>query len=154
MEKRENLGLKVSAMGLGCMSMSQGYGSAERKESERTLHRALDIGYTFLDTASVYGTGHNESLLGETLRNRRDEFFLASKCGIINKDGKRGFDGTPKNISQTLDDSLKRLNTDYIDLYFLHRRDFNVPIEESVGALADAVKAGKNWSHWSLRMFI
>ena len=95
-----------------------------------------------MDTASVYGTGHNESLLGETLRNRRDE-FLASKCGIINKDGKRGVDGTPKNISQTLDDSLKRLDTDYIDLYYLHRRDFNVPIEESVGALADAVKAGK-----------
>jgi len=143
MEQRKLGGLKVSAMGLGCMSMSQGYGSAERKESERTLHRALDIGYTFLDTASVYGTGHNESLLGETLRNRRDEFFLASKCGIINKDGKRGVDGTPKNISQTLDGSLKRLNTDYIDLYYLHRRDFNVPIEESVGALADAVKAGK-----------
>ena len=77
MEQRKLGGLKVSAMGLGCMSMSQGYGSAERKESERTLHRALDIGYTFLDTASVYGTGHNESLLGETLRNRRDEFFLA-----------------------------------------------------------------------------
>ena len=88
MEQRKLGGLKVSAMGLGCMSMSQGYGSAERKESERTLHRALDIGYTFLDTASVYVTGHNESLLGETLRNRRDEFFLASKCGIINKDGK------------------------------------------------------------------
>ena len=123
--------------------MSQGYGSAERKESERTLHRALDIGYTFLDTASVYGTGHNERLLGEVLRNRRNEFVLASKCGIINKGGKRGVDGTPKNISQTLDESLKRLNTDYIDLYYLHRRDFKVPIEESVGALGDAVKAGK-----------
>ena len=143
MEQRKLGDLKVSAVGLGCMSMSQGYGSAERKESERTLHRALDIGYTFLDTASVYGTGHNERLLGEVLRNRRNEFVLASSCGIINKGGKRGVDGTPKNISQTLDESLKRLNTDYIDLYYLHRRDFKVPIEESVGALGDAVKAGK-----------
>ena len=143
MEQR-NLGdLKVSALGLGCMSMSQGYGSADRKESEKALHRALDVGYTFLDTASIYGIGHNESLIGEVLGNRRNEFVLASKCGVINRDGKRGVDCSPKNITQTLEGSLKRLNTEYIDLYYLHRRDFNVPIEESVGALADAVKDGK-----------
>ena len=142
--KERNLGaLKVSAIGLGCMSMSQGYGTADRKESERALHRALDVGYTFLDTASVYGVGHNETLIGEVLGKRRNEFILASKCGIINKDGKRGVDGTPQNIQDTLDSSLRRLNTDYIDLYYLHRRDFRVPIEESVGALADAVRAGK-----------
>ena len=143
MEQRKLGDLTVSAIGLGCMSMSQGYGTADRKESERALHRALDIGYTFLDTASVYGIGHNESLIGEVLHSRRDEYVLASKCGITNKDGKRGVDGTPKNITQTLDESLQRLNTEYIDLYYLHRRDFNVPIEDSVGALADAVRAGK-----------
>ena len=142
MEQRKLGGLKVSAMGLGCMSMSQGYGSAERKESERTLHRALDIGYIFWTQRAFTVLVIMKASLGDP-KKPRDEFFLASKCGIINKDGKRGVDGTPKNISQTLDDSLKRLNTDYIDLYYLHRRDFNVPIEESVGALADAVKAGK-----------
>jgi len=125
------------------MSMSQSYGVADRKESERTLHRALDLGYTFLDTASLYGLGHNESLIGKVLPARRSEFLLASKCGIINKGGKRAVDCTPENIKKTCEESLRRLNTDVIDLYYLHRRDFNVPIEESVGALADFVKAGK-----------
>ena len=143
MEKRKLGELTVSAIGLGCMSMSQGYGEADRSESERALHGALDAGYTFLDTASVYGVGHNETLIGEVLRSRRDEYILASKCGIINRDGKRGVDGTPENIKRTLDESLQRLKMDYIDLYYLHRRDKNVPIEESVGVLADAVKAGK-----------
>lgn len=143
MEERKIGALKVSAIGLGCMSMSQGYGKADREESERALHHALDVGYTFLDTASVYGVGHNESLIGEVLGDRREEFVLASKCGIVNRDGKRGVDGSPDNIKKTLDESLQRLNMDYIDLYYLHRRDFNVPIEESVGALGDAVRAGK-----------
>jgi len=123
--------------------MSQGYGSADRDESERALHRALDVGYTFLDTASIYGIGHNETLIGEVLGSRRDEYILASKCGIINRDGKRGVDCTPENVLQTLDESLQRLGMDYIDLYYLHRRDPNVPIEESAGALATAVQAGK-----------
>ena len=143
MEQRKLGQLKVSAIGLGCMSMSQGYGLADRKESERALHKALDVGYTFLDTASVYGLGHNEILIGEVLGKRRSEFILASKCGIINSEGKREVDGTPQNIRETLDASLKRLNTDFIDLYYLHRRDFGVPIEESVGALGDAVRSGK-----------
>ena len=125
------------------MSMSQSYGEANRQESERTLHRALDIGYTFLDTASLYGHGHNETLLGEVLSERRNEFILASKCGIVDREGKRAVDCTPENVKRTCEDSLRRLNTDVIDLYYLHRRDFNVPIEESVGALADCVSAGK-----------
>lgn len=143
MQERKLGELSVSAVGLGCMSMSQGYGSADRDESERALHRALDVGYTFLDTASIYGIGHNETLIGEVLGSRRDEYILASKCGIINRDGKRGVDCTPENVLQTLDESLQRLGMDYIDLYYLHRRDPNVPIEESVGALATAVQAGK-----------
>jgi aryl-alcohol dehydrogenase-like predicted oxidoreductase len=125
------------------MSMSQSYGAADRQESERTLHHALDIGYTFLDTASLYGLGHNESLIGEVLASRRHEFILASKCGIVNRDGKRAVDCTPENVKKTCEDSLRRLNTEVIDLYYLHRRDFKVPIEESVGALADFVRAGK-----------
>ncbi|MDD9889966.1 MAG: aldo/keto reductase [Gammaproteobacteria bacterium] len=143
MQQRRIGKLSVSAVGLGCMSMSQGYGSADRDESERALHRALDVGYTFLDTASIYGIGHNETLIGEVLGSRRDEFVLASKCGIVNRDGKRGVDCTPANVLQTLDESLQRLGMEYIDLYYLHRRDPSVPIEESVGALATAVKAGK-----------
>jgi aryl-alcohol dehydrogenase-like predicted oxidoreductase len=142
--KTRQLGeFQVSALGLGCMSMSQSYGETNRQESERTLHRALDIGYTFLDTASLYGLGHNEILLGEVLPERRNEFILASKCGIVDKDGKRAVDCTPENVKKTCEDSLRRLNTDVIDLYYLHRRDFNVPIEESVGALANCVSAGK-----------
>jgi aryl-alcohol dehydrogenase-like predicted oxidoreductase len=142
--KQRQLGeLRVSALGLGCMSMSQSYGEANRQESERTLHRALDIGYTFLDTASLYGMGHNETLNGQVLPTRRNEFILASKCGIVNKDGARVVDCSPENIKKTCEASLRRLNTDVIDLYYLHRRDFNVPIEDSVGALADFVKSGK-----------
>jgi aryl-alcohol dehydrogenase-like predicted oxidoreductase len=142
--KTRQLGeFQVSALGLGCMSMSQSYGETNRQESERTLHRALDIGYTFLDTASLYGHGHNEILLGEVLPERRNEFILASKCGIVDRDGERAVDCTPENVKKTCEDSLRRLNTDVIDLYYLHRRDFNVPIEESVGALADCVSAGK-----------
>ena len=142
--KTRQLGeLQVSALGLGCMSMSQSYGEANRAESARTLHRALDIGYTFLDTASLYGLGHNETLLGEVLSERRNEFILASKCGIVDRHGKRAIDCTPENVKKTCEDSLRRLNTDVIDLYYLHRRDFNVPIEESVGALADCISDGK-----------
>ncbi|MSR11847.1 MAG: aldo/keto reductase [Gammaproteobacteria bacterium] len=143
MQTRQLGPLRVSALGLGCMSMSQSYGVADRTESERCLHRALDCGYSFLDTASVYGLGHNETLIGEVLGSRRQQFVLASKCGIVNRDDKRAVDCTPANIRNTLDASLRRLRTDMIDLYYLHRRDFNVPIEESVGALAQAVQAGK-----------
>jgi aryl-alcohol dehydrogenase-like predicted oxidoreductase len=143
MKTRKIGSLTVSALGLGCMSMSQSYGQANRQESERALHQALDIGYSFLDTASLYGLGHNETLIGEVLQSRRSEFILASKCGIRNIDGRRVVDCTPVNIRKTCEESLRRLRTDCIDLYYLHRRDFNVPIEDSVGALADFVKSGK-----------
>ena len=133
----------MSALGLGCMSMSQSYGTADRAESERALQRALDIGYTFLDTASLYGLGHNETVIGEVLKSRRHEFTLASKCGILIRDGKRAVDGTPASIKSTCEASLRRLQTDFIDLYYLHRLDSNVPSEESVGALSDLVRAGK-----------
>lgn len=135
----------VSAIGLGCMSMSQAYGKPDPEESERALHRALDVGYTFLDTASVYGLGHNEKLIGRVLREKRGSFVLASKCGIIvdPKKGGRGVDGRPESIKTTCEQSLANLRTDVIDLYYLHRRDHSVPIEDSVGALAELVAEGK-----------
>lgn len=136
--------LEVSVIGLGCMSMSQSYGEADPAESERTLHRALDLGVTFFDTASVYGFGHNEELLGRVLGPRRHEFKLATKFGIVKyDDGRRGVDGHPDRVAARCDESLQRLKTDYIDLYYLHRLDPNVPIEDTVGAMAQLVKAGK-----------
>ncbi len=135
---------EVSAIGLGCMSMSQAYGTPDLAESERTLHRALDVGYTFLDTASIYGVGHNEKLIGRVLREKRASFVLASKCGItVEPNGGRGVDGSPAAIRRTCEQSLVNLQTDVIDLYYLHRRDHAVPIEESVGALAGLVAEGK-----------
>jgi aryl-alcohol dehydrogenase-like predicted oxidoreductase len=143
--KTRKLGpFEVSAIGLGCMSMSQAYGKADLQESERALKRALELGYTFFDTASVYGSGHNEELIGRVLGADRDRFVLASKCGIVaREDGSRGIDGRPETIRKTCEDSLRRLRTDILDLYYLHRRDFNVPIEDSVGALAELVEEGK-----------
>jgi aryl-alcohol dehydrogenase-like predicted oxidoreductase len=136
--------LEVSVIGLGCMGMSQSYGEADPAESERTLHRALDLGITFLDTANAYGLGHNEELLGRVLSKRRKEFVLATKFGIVKfADGKRGVDGRPEQVAARCEESLKRLNTDYIDLYYLHRLDRNVPIEDTVGAMAELVRAGK-----------
>jgi aryl-alcohol dehydrogenase-like predicted oxidoreductase len=136
--------LEVSAIGLGCMSMSQAYGRPDRAESERALARALDVGIDFFDTASVYGLGHNETLLGQVLGHRRSEFTLASKCGItVDDQGRRAVDGSPAFVKQTCAESLERLQTDVIDLYYLHRRDHEVPIEDSVGALAELVEEGK-----------
>lgn len=111
--------------------------------AERLLRHALDVGVTFFDTAALYGFGANEELLGQTVMDRRREFTLASKCVLGEIDGKRGLDGSPAAITQVLEDSLRRLKVDHIDLYYLHRLDANVPIEESVGALARAVEAGK-----------
>lgn len=143
--RRVKLGeLTVSAIGLGCMSMSQSYGAADPAESERTLFRALDLGVTFFDTANAYGGGHNEELIGRVLAPRRAEFVLATKFGIVrNADGTRGVDGRPEHVAERCDESLRRLNTDTIDLYYLHRLDPDVPIEETVGAMADLVRAGK-----------
>lgn len=136
---------EVSALGLGCMSMSQSYGKPDRAESERALNRALDIGYTFLDTASLYGYGHNEKLIGEVLKHRRHEYVLASKCGLFRDKvtGQRTLDASPARIREICEESLQNLQTDVIDLYYLHRIDPKVPVEESFGALADLVSEGK-----------
>jgi len=135
----------VSAIGLGCMSLSHAYGSPPpRAQAEQVLLGALDAGYTFFDTAAVYGLGHNETLVGEVLAPHRDRFTLASKCGLTDATGtQRGIDGRPETIKALCDVSLRRLQTEVIDLYYLHRWDKRVPIEESVGALAELVKAGK-----------
>jgi aryl-alcohol dehydrogenase-like predicted oxidoreductase len=137
-------GLSVSAIGLGCMGMSQSYGVPDDEESTATLHRALDLGITFFDTADVYGRGANERLVGAALGSRRAGIVLATKCGIVSEPGQpMGVDGSPAYIRQACDASLARLRTDVIDLYYLHRVDRHVPIEESVGAMADLVRQGK-----------
>ncbi len=134
----------VNAIGLGCMSMSHAYGTPDLAEAERTLEAALDIGYNFLDTAYLYGFGKNEELIGRVMKPRRHQFVLASKCGIVRSpEGKRVIDGTPASIRAVCEGSLQRLQTDVIDLYYLHRRDFKVPIEDSVGALSRLVEEGK-----------
>ena len=136
--------LEVSALGLGCMGMSQSYGKPDIPECERTLHRALELGVTFFDTANVYGGGENETLVGRVLKDKRQEFVLASKFGIVRKeDGTRGVDGDPRNVSRYCEESLKRLRTDMIDLYYLHRPDPEFPIEETGGAMSELIEAGK-----------
>lgn len=134
----------VSAIGLGCMNLSHAYG-ARPSEADATalLNRALDLGVTLFDTAAIYGVGANERLVGSAVMHRRSEFTLASKCVLDVVDGKRVLDGRPESIRRTLDAALGRLGTDHIDLYYLHRPDRNVPIEESVGELARAIEAGK-----------
>jgi len=144
MHQRKLGPFKVSAIGLGCMNMSGGYGSADRRESIRLLNECIDSGYSFLDTASLYGDGHNEQLIGDILGHRRDEYLLASKCGISrDSEGTYRIDGRPDVIRKTCEDSLRRLQTDVIDLYYLHRPDPDTEIEESVGALGDLVAQGK-----------
>ncbi|MBT2227633.1 aldo/keto reductase [Nonomuraea sp. NEAU-A123] len=136
-------GLTVSAVGLGCMGMSQGYGPADDAESIATLHRAIDIGVTFWDTAMSYGRGHNEQLLGRALAGRRDEVVLATKFGIIRGDDGVRVDGRPENVRAYCEASLARLGVDHLDLYYQHRVDPQVPIEETVGAMAELVAEGK-----------
>lgn len=134
----------VSAIGLGCMNLSHAYlPRPSTEQAERVLLHALDTGVTFFDTAALYGFGHNEELLGRTLMHRRDEFVLASKCVLAEINGKRGIDGSPEAITATLEAALQRLRTDHIDLYYMHRLDPNVPVEESMGALVRAREAGK-----------
>jgi hypothetical protein len=124
--------------------MSHAYGTPDDEESARVLHRALDLGYTMLDTAALYGFGHNETLIGTVLKDRRQEYTLASKCGIFsNAQGKREINGRPEVLKRTCEDSLRRLRTDVIDLCYLHRYDKKVPIEDSIGAMADMVTEGK-----------
>ena len=139
----------VSAIGLGCMNLSHAYGPpVSAEQGERVLLAALDAGVTLFDTATLYGFGANETLVGKVLKPHRHKFILASKCGMqgvdVANDGKlvRVIDGSPATLQKTLEDSLRRLQTDVIDLYYLHRWDKNVPIEDSVGAMADMVKKG------------
>jgi aryl-alcohol dehydrogenase-like predicted oxidoreductase len=137
-------GLEVSALGLGCMGMSQMYGAADRQESIATVHRALDLGVTFLDTSDVYGDGHNEELVGEAIAGRRDEVQLATKFSLAHQpDGGRRIDGRPENVRACAEASLRRLRVDVIDLYYQHRVDPEVPIEDTVGAMAELVQQGK-----------
>jgi aryl-alcohol dehydrogenase-like predicted oxidoreductase len=136
-------GPTVSALGFGLMSLSSAYGPSDDDESLRTIHRALDLGIDFLDTAEAYGAGHNERLAARVLADRRDEVVLATKFGIGFEGGRMVADGRPENVRRAIDGSLGRLGIDHVDLYYLHRRDPDVPIEETVGAMAELVAAGK-----------
>jgi aryl-alcohol dehydrogenase-like predicted oxidoreductase len=146
MEQRtlDGQGLVVSAQGLGCMGMSQSYGPGDDQESVATIHRALDLGMTFLDTADVYGPYTNERLVGRAIAGRRDEVVLATKFGNQRlDDGRRVVNGKPDYVRQACDASLERLGVDHIDLYYQHRVDRSVPVEDTWGAMAELVQAGK-----------
>lgn len=142
--KLGNTGVQLSATGLGCMGMSFAYGPTNDEESVATLHRALELGINFWDTADMYGPHHNESLISKVLVPNRDKIFIATKFGFRQREDKSTyFDGSPAYLKQAVEGSLKRLNIDTIDLYYAHRIDPNVPVEDMVGAMAELVKQGK-----------
>jgi aryl-alcohol dehydrogenase-like predicted oxidoreductase len=145
MEQRKlgTQGLTVSALGLGCMSMTDIYGTSDEAESIRTIHRAIELGVTFFDTAEIYGPFTNEELVGRAIAGKRAGLLIATKFGFQFDGPTRSVDGSPANVKRVADASLKRLNIDVIDLYYQHRRDPNVPIEETVGAMKELVAAGK-----------
>jgi aryl-alcohol dehydrogenase-like predicted oxidoreductase len=143
MKQRKLRDLTVSALGLGCMGMSEFYGPSDEQESIATIHRALDLGVTFLDTSDMYGAGHNERVVGKAIAGRRDEVQLATKFAIRRADGKRWIDNSPEWVREAVEGSLQRLGVEQIDLYYMHRRNPDVPIEESVGAMGELVEQGK-----------
>jgi aryl-alcohol dehydrogenase-like predicted oxidoreductase len=144
MQRRRIGPFSVSALGFGCMNLSHAYGTPPAPEvAEKVLLQALEQGINFFDTAALYGFGANEKLVGRVLKPYRSKIVLASKCGVSGVDGKRVIDGRPATLKQTCEESLKNLQTEVIDLYYLHRWDKRVPIEDSIGALADLVRAGK-----------
>jgi len=136
-------GFEVSAEGLGCMGMSYAYGAGDEEGGIATIHRAIELGVTLLDTAEIYGPYANEELVGRAVAGRRDEVEIATKFGFDFKGETRGVDGSPENAARVCDESLRRLGTDHIDLYYQHRVDPDVPIEETVGAMGELVAAGK-----------
>ncbi|SEP51853.1 aldo/keto reductase [Amycolatopsis saalfeldensis] len=138
--------LEVGALGLGCLGMSEFYGEGDDTESTATIHRALELGVTLLDTSDMYGMGRNEELVGRAIADRRDQVVLATKFGIVRDPedpGKRGVRGDAEHVRSSVENSLRRLNIDHIDLYYQHRVDPNVPIEDTVGAMAELVREGK-----------